>query len=159
MTDPAPGAPGAPDTPPNAVPPPPASKAKTPIAMPTGKLVVVSAAGAILAGLALWALLSFLRPASASGAPLGALAGFLGTAIGVLVIQPWKPRPITAWGTILLAAQGVAFFGVILFGVGLYSASRPDPVGLLTGAVASFLCATIAQASVAGARMKAALAG
>lgn len=145
--------------PPNAAPLPPASRVKVPIPMPTGKLLVVTAAGAIVAGLAMWAILSFVRPASASGAIFGALAGFLGTAIGTLVIQPWKPRPITAWGTILLAAQGVAFFGVILIGVGLYSASRPDPVGLLTGAVASFMCGSIAQASVAGARMKAAIAG
>ena len=147
------------DAPPNAVPAPTGIAAKTPIPMPTGKLLVVAAAGAIVAGLAVWALLSFLRPASASGTPWGALAGFLGIAAGTLVIQPWKARPIPSWGTILLAAQGVSFFGVILLSVGLYSASRPDPVGLLAGAVASFMCGSIAQASVAGARMKAALAG
>lgn len=145
--------------PPNAVQPPSGGRATTPLAMPTGKLLVMVVAGSIVAGLAVWALTSLLRPQSNGGVVFGALAGGLGTAIGTLVIQPWKPRPVTAWGPILLAAQGVAFFGVILLAVGLYSASRPDPVGLLIGAVASFVCATLAQASVAGARMKAALAG
>ncbi len=145
--------------PPNAVPPPTGSRASAPISMPTGKLLIVVFAGAAFAGLAIWALTSFVRPQSTAGVPWGALAGGVGTALGTLVIQPWKPRPVTAWGPTLLAAQGIAFFGVILLAIGLYSASRPDPVGLLVGAVASFVCATLAQASVAGARMKAALAG
>ena len=145
--------------PPNAVPPPSGGRAKTPVVMPTGKLLVVVVAGSIVAGLAVWALTHFLRPQSSGGVVWGALAGGLGTAIGTLVIQPWKARPVTAWGPTLLAAQGVSFFCVILLAVGLYSASRPDPVGLLVGAVASFVCATLAQASVAGASMKAALAG
>lgn len=145
--------------PPNAVPPPSGGRAKTPISMPTGKLLVVVVAGSIVAGLAVWAMTYFLRPQSGGGVAFGTIAGGLGTTIGTLVIQPWKARPVTAWGPTLLAAQGVAFFCVILLAVGLYSASRPDPVGLLVGAVASFVCATLAQASVAGASMKAALAG
>ena len=145
--------------PPNAVPPPSEGRGKTPVVMPTGKLLAVTAAGAILAGLAVWSAMYFLRPPSAGGVVFGVLAGFFGTALGLLVIQPGKARPMVAWPTILFAAQGVSFFGVILIAVGLYSASRPDPVGLLAGAVASFLFANIAQASVAGARLKAALAG
>lgn len=138
---------------------PPPGAAKTPVSMPTGRLLAVTAVAAALAGLAVWAALAFLRPGSAGGAALGAIAGGVGTALGALVIQPWKARPVMNWGATLLAAQGVSFFGVILLGVGLYSASRPDPVGLLVGAVSSFVCALLAQASVAGARMKAALAG
>ncbi len=148
-----------PEAPPNAVPPPSASKARTPIELPTGKLLAVTLAGSIVAGLAVWSAMYFLRPQSVGGVAFGVAAGFFGTALGLLVVQPWKARPMASWPTILFAAQGVSFFGVILIAVGLYSASRPDPVGLLAGAVASFLFANIAQASVAGARLKAVLAG
>lgn len=137
----------------------PPGKASTPVAMPAGRLVGATVLAGALAGLAAWGLCLAVRPGSAPGAPWGALAGTLGTLAGVLVIQPWKARPVVAWGMTLLASQGVSFFGVILFGVGLYSASRPDPVGLLVGAVAAFVCALLAQATVAGARMKAAIAG
>ncbi len=151
----------APETegPPNAVPKPPEGKGKTPVEMPVVKLLAVTLAGAAIAGLAVWSAMYFLRPQSAGGVVFGVLAGLLGTTLGLLVIQPWKARAMVAWPTLLFAAQGVAFFGVILIAVGLYSASRPDPVGLLAGAVASFLFANIAQASVAGARLKAAIAG
>lgn len=140
-------------------PSPPPARAQTPVTLPTAKLAGVSVALAVVVGVGLWGVSAFVRPGAGVGAALGAGAGLFGTLAGLLLIQPWKARPIARWGFLLLGAQALAMVGVTIAAIGLYSASRPDPAGLLVGAVMTFLSVTIAQASVAGARLKAALAG
>lgn len=140
-------------------PSPPPARAQAPVCLPTAKLVGVSVALAVVVGVGLWGVSALVRPGAGTGAGLGAVAGLVGTVAGLLAIGPWKARPVARWGFLLLGAQGIAMLGVTIAAIGLYSASRPDPAGLLVGAVMTFLCVTIAQASVAGARLKAALAG
>lgn len=140
--------------------PTPPGRAQTPVAMPTMKLLGVSVALGVVVGVGLWGLAGLLLPGAAGvGAAIGAGAGLLGTLAGTLLIQPWKARPVARWGFLLLGAQALSMLGVTIAAIGLYSASRPDPAGLLVGAVTTFLCVNIAQATVAGARLKAALAG
>lgn len=138
---------------------PPPKGAQTPVSLPTAKLIALTVGLSALVGVGLWGASAFIRPGAGVGAALGATAGLIGTLAGTLAVQPWKPRPVARWGFILLGAQGLSMLGVTIAAVGLYSASRPDPAGLLVGAVMTFLCVNIAQASVAGARLKAALAG
>lgn len=139
--------------------PTPPGRAQTPVAMPTMKLLGVSVALGVVVGAGLWVLVDLLRPGAGVGGAIGAGAGLLGTLAGTLLIQPWKARPVARWGFLLLGAQALSMLGVTIAAIGLYSASRPDPAGLLVGAVTTFLCVNIAQATVAGARLKAALAG
>ncbi len=107
----------------------------TPFALPTGLLLVrglasvvaVAAVGTVIGGL--------LRPGAGwSSALQGGLAAAAGIAGGILVITPWKPRPVTIWPALLLGGQGAGLVAALLTGLLLYSSSRPGEP-LIFGAV------------------------
>lgn len=117
-------------------------------ALPTGRLLMagvipgaaVAALGGIIAGLG-------LHPAG-MGVLLGGLASAVGSTLGPLVIRPGVARPAAAWPGLLLGAQGISFFGVILLGALLYFAAPSGKTAVALSAGGSFTLAMIAQALV-----------
>ncbi len=120
------------------------------IALPTPRLVTMSFAMGAFAGLFLWGLAQAFRPQAGVGIAIGVGAGVVGTVVGVLVIKPWVARALTVWPMLMLASQGIGFFGTLLVGGLLYSTTRPspDPYGLAAGCVLSFVGAVIGHARV-----------
>lgn len=126
----------------------PQSTGKRPLVLPTGRLVTASVLVAVVAGVVLWGLLQLVRPNAELGIALGVAAGGLGSIAGVLLVKPWRSRPVAVWPTMLLAAQGIGFFGTLFVSGLLYSTTRPDPLGLAAGSVLSFVGAVIGHARV-----------
>ncbi len=124
------------------------SAGKRPLVLPTGRLVAASVLVAAVAGVILWGLLPLVRPNAGLGIALGVAAGGLGSIAGVLLVKPWRSRPVAMWPTMLLAAQGIGFFGTLFVSGLLYSTTRPDPLGLAAGSVLSFVGAVIGHARV-----------
>lgn len=120
------------------------------VALPTARLVTMSFVVGAFAGLFLWGVSQAFRPQAWDGIAVGTVAGVLGTVVGVLVIKPWVVRPLNVWPMLMLASQGIGFFGTLLVGGLLYSTPRPppDPYGLAAGCVVSFVGAVIGHARV-----------
>lgn len=120
------------------------------VSLPAARLVTMSVVVGAIAGLALWGVAKLVRPDASMGVAAGVGAGVIGTIVGALVIQPWVGRPLSRWPALLLAAQGIGFFGTLFVSALLYSTTRPDPVGLAAGSVVSFVGAVIGHARVFG---------
>lgn len=98
----------------------------TPFPLPTGLLLLRGGSAAVLVGAAAALVGGLLAPGGGwvSGA-LGGGAAVIGVIAGVLVITPWKARPVTIWPALLLGGQGAGFVAALVAGLLLYSASRP----------------------------------
>lgn len=88
--------------------------------------------------------------------PLAVGVAFGAKVIGMLAINPWKRRHLGRWGLVFLAGRGVSFASVLILGVSLYFAARPDPLafGLVaaTAYFAAMLCELAAYARMVKAR-------
>lgn len=126
------------------------SKSVAEFALPTfrilgsglGLAAVIAAFGAAMA----W----IFRPNGVSGAAVALAAITAGYTGGVLLIQPWRVRLATMWPMLLLGAQGAILAGVLIVGLLLYSATRPDPLVFGLVVTAGFTASVLGLASVYG---------
>lgn len=110
----------------------------------------------LAAGLARWAavvgvaavLWWILRPAGVGGVGIGAGVSAVSCVLGLLLVQPWKPREATLWPMLLLGAQGAMLATAALFGLAVYSATRPDPLAFGVSVAAGFLAMVLGMVSV-----------
>jgi len=114
--------------------------------MPMPQFVLIPLGMALMVDAAVLAAIAIIWPDRLASAGLGAGACVVGLTLGMLAIQPWKPRPIPAWPTMVLAAHGISMGAVILAAVSLYSAARPDAPAFLACVALPFPLAMIAQA-------------
>lgn len=114
----------------------------TPFSLPTGLLIARGVAPAVAVGALAVIVAGLLRPGSGwMSATLGSLSAVIGILAGVLVIAPWKARPVTIWPALLLGGQGAGFVAALVSGLLLYSASRPGEPLIFGAALAVGLTA------------------
>ncbi len=118
-------------------------------ALAAGGLVFVAGAIVVVA----------LRPGGFPGLAGGVGAGAAGPAVALLLIGPWKTRPLLRWGMLLFAAQGISVVGAAALALLLYSATRPDPLVLVPALAATFVAVWATLARVFGAHVQALRAG
>ncbi len=116
------------------------------VAMPMPRFLLVPLGMTLMVDAAVLAGVAVVWPDRLVSAALGAGACVVGMLVGMLAIQPWKPRPIPVWPTMVLAAHGISMAAVILAAVSLYSAARPDAPAFLACVALPFPLAMIAQA-------------
>ncbi|MDX2116164.1 MAG: hypothetical protein SFZ24_11190 [Planctomycetota bacterium] len=111
--------------------------------------LLVRSVGQAAAVLALSAgVVALIRPAGLSAVATAAAAVTAAVVAGLILIRPWISRPATVWPMILLACQGAMFAVVVVGGLLLYSALRPDPLVFGLVVVAGFLAALLGMVSV-----------
>ncbi|MDP7070359.1 MAG: hypothetical protein QF561_03310 [Phycisphaerales bacterium] len=72
----------------------------------------------------------------------------------VVLLRPWKPRPILMWGGLLVAASASRVVGTIGVCLLLYSAARLPAGPLLIGALAGLVPVLIGETTIAARRFK-----
>ena len=118
--------------------------------LPTRRLLTTSLACLAMAA-AGWTLITLIGPWPGSVTLQGLLALGITTlvsAAGLLLIQPWRTRPILAWGTLLIAlsmGRVVATLGTCLL---LYFAARLPAGPLLLGALTGLILVLIGETTV-----------
>lgn len=118
-----------------------------PVEMPVVQIFAAGFALPLLATVVSWILMGAARPQAGLDSAISAMiAVMVGTLLGPVLIQVWKPRPIPKWPMLLLAAQGISLFTVLALALLLYSATRPDPVMYLLVAGVSFIAVQFVQA-------------
>jgi len=104
------------------------------LALPVRAILLSITVSTAFVGAAGWTVLHFVRPAAESSAPLVAIGLWLVSSGSLLVIQPWKRRPLAQWPALWLAGRFGSFLGtVVLAAALLYSA--PHSERLSTGLV------------------------
>ncbi|MCP4759897.1 MAG: hypothetical protein GY894_06580 [Planctomycetes bacterium] len=126
------------------------------IALP-GKALFGVAFGAPAAVAVIWLIVCQFGSWGDSALGPGLLAiGVTGVVSGavVLVLRPWKPRPILLWGGLLVAASTGRIVGTIGVCLLLYFAARLPAGPLLIGALAGLVPVLIGETIIAARRFK-----
>lgn len=122
---------------------------------PVLRLPTLKMAGAALLGAALvwglgvlvvWALGLVGSSPVMTGAASAAAGAAAALWVGLLVLQPWRPRHLGRWPVAWLAGRGASFGSVIVVGVLIYFAAQPDPLtfwAVLAGAYFAGLLAEV----------------
>lgn len=151
-------------TPRDAAPPPSGSAASegragwlAPVfALPTARLIAVVWTSTVFAGAA-WTLVMLLRGAEgwdlATGA-LGALTVGLGATTGLLVIRPWRPRPLDRWPAVWMGASGVRLLVTLGIGLLLYSATPSGTVHLWFSVAIAYAATLVGETRAYAAAMR-----
>jgi hypothetical protein len=124
--------------------------------LPTAKLITASVVTSAAAAVG-WLVVTLLGPWEHTTT----LAGLLGIAvvaavsvIGTVIMRPWHPRTVLAWGGVLIAAsicRAVVAIGICLL---VYSAARQPAGPLLLGAVAGLIPVLIGETMLAARRFR-----
>ena len=78
----------------------------------------------VVTGLAAWPVLRWIAPGQERVIPLA--MGAAGGGVGVLVLQPWRTRPVALWMQWWMATLGVCFLATVALGAGLLYSSPHD---------------------------------
>ncbi len=103
-------------------------------------------AGAIAAGMAVLVGVTNVAAVDRAGALFGGFAAGLGLFLAAGVVRPWRGRVIAKIGPRLLAAQALGLLAVMLCGLLIYSAARPEPRSYGIVVAAGFLLGAVFQA-------------
>ena len=143
-------------TPESAAAPEPRPRVLPEFALPTGRYFLAGGAAAVIPAAVGVVLTALLKSGWVEACWLGGVVALLGTALGGLAVRPWKSRSVALWPAGLLLGQMVSVGGVVLIGLLLYSAARPEAVVVFGSvAAAGFLFAMFAQVAVFDRRQKA----
>jgi hypothetical protein len=131
-----------------------------PFPLPTGALAIASVAGVSVVAIAAALAGPQLGASAAPRAALwGGVAAGIGTILGLLVVRPWKARPLGQWPFALLAGQGATFLGVLFSAAAVYFSARPGQAVFAVVCAGGFLGALLAQAAVYSPRLRASAPG
>lgn len=115
-------------------------------------LAVVGAAAAV--GLGAWPIAVLVRPGG-QGAIVGAAASVVAAfLLGLVVMRPWRARPVGRWMVAWLAGRGVCFIAVLAIGALLYSATRVDAAVFWLVIGAGYFVALLSEALVFASTLK-----
>lgn len=125
------------------------------IELPTGRLVVtgVVAGAAALAG---WATATAVlgRPELIIGGAAGVVLVTVLTIGSLLVLRPWKPRRVTGWANLWLAALVGRLLLTPALAYLLYSATPLDLVPLMLSVAVTYLVVQLTEAAILALHLK-----
>jgi hypothetical protein len=126
------------------------------VTLPTGKIllgILAVGAGVVAVG---WPIAQILHPVSADAVWLGGPPAAGVVALGVLALQPWKPRAVVRWPMALFGVQGATTMAVGLVGWVVFREFRPAALAfagsLMAGFVGSWVVVAKGLSRAVGAR-------
>ena len=118
------------------------------VMLPTSRLLSgVVAASAVVASLG-WLAARFLRPASMDAVLLGGPPTAVVVCLGILMVNPWKPRKVVEWPMVMFGVQGATLFGAGVVAAVIFSQTRPEPIGFGAALMATFVGSWVVVAKV-----------
>jgi hypothetical protein len=117
-----------------------ATAADRPVSLPTGRLLVAACVPALLTGMA-WSGVTAVSGKGETIVVAGMLAGAIVAAcsmLSVLLIQPWRPRPLYRWPMVWIGGSFLRLLVTLGLTFLLYSATPYGTVSLWLAVVAAY---------------------
>ncbi|MHC4082814.1 MAG: hypothetical protein ACYS15_02790 [Planctomycetota bacterium] len=129
--------------------PPDAGFREPSLALPTWRMLLTVAAGTVAAVVGWWAVTSIVAPGRdvlVAGAA-GAVAVAAVSVLAVLVIRPWRTRPVSAWINWWLGAMVLRILATPVVAYLLYSATALSLTPLMLSVAATYLVVQVSEAA------------